>query len=243
MQTKIIKSKIKLFLSKAKLASLSFAAAVVARGVLLPARVSATVVQEDFAYLSGGFVVQDNGGIGWLNGWSDNSARPGFASPSLMPYTVVNNGYAIVETNGAGYLWNGYGGQTPPINGYRGGMRAIETTAPMSNTVWFSFLMCISNSASGALVGFRSSNPYGSGSEYVPSTGYNIGVSNTTLVRTLGTTMVRTTNNTLALQTVHLVLGSIVFNASGNAQLQLWADPPDLTDLQPAQFSETAFNP
>ena len=200
------------------------------------------LLAEDFNYAAGNFgATAYNGGTGWAGKWSGTSGSSLVSAANSLAYSA--GGYSITQSNVSGSF---YGGNTA----YRGGVRyPVFGGAP--GDVWFSSLMLASNSASQAYIGFNSANTNTAGStsmNYMPSTTYSVGISNSTLVVAYGassagvwSSFTATTNNNLTQGSPHLILGHITFT-SANSTVSIWADPPDLTHLGLPQWSETAHN-
>ena len=214
-------------------------------GALLFATLSAQAnyLAEDFAYSGGSGFASLNGGLDWNGAWQQDTTHATVSGSSLAYST---GGYSITQTNGA---HSAYFNLASP---YRGVMR-YPVTNP-TNSVWFSTLMICSNSTSAVYLGFDGLNTNGSSGsslfDYLPSTTYSIGISNSTLVvgengnsSATWSPFTYTTNNALTQGNVHLVIGCITFQSYGNLDsVQVWADPPDLTHLGAPQFQESAYD-
>ena len=202
-----------------------------------------TLLAEDFNYASGSLVGSSyNGGTGWAGPWSGTTARALVSGANSLTYSAGH--YGITQSNVSGSLYCDF-------TGYRGGLR--YAAIPASGEVWFSALMIASNSTAQAYLGFNSANTNTAtpSANYMPSTTYNVGISNNTLVVDYGTDtggnftgFTATTNNTLTQGSTHLILGRLTFQPSGNTTIALWADPANLNNLNVGapQWTQTAYN-
>lgn len=181
-----------------------------------------------------------NAGTGWDGNWVSGSAYT-HVNSGTSSLSYAEGGYNVSQTNGSGIFYADY-------SDYRGGARSAAT--PLTNVVWFSALMRLTNAMSQAYLGFNTINTGGTPLyAYYPSSQYSIGISNTTLVVGYGNNAVAfanfyaTTNSGLALGTTHLILGRVTLLNNGAAdRLEVWADPPDLAHLGDPQWQQTGLD-
>jgi len=201
----------------------------------------ATTLSEDFDYNTAWASLNGlNGGSGFSGGWLASGTS--YSVVGGINLTYSNGGYAIVQTNSNSFSFCG------ALNGvYRGATRFPST--PLTNIVWFSAVVVANpqTPSEQAFVGFNSSGTNASHSPYAyqPSDGYNIGISNDTLVvlETSAQKFIATTNSGLTPGATHVILGCLTFQAYGAKDaLQIWADPADFTHLGAPQWQEVALD-
>jgi len=225
---------------KSKFAAWAFP--LLAASVLISDVSRGTTLMEDFDYpVGGGYgnaLNGRNGGSGFSDVWW--AAGTSYATINANSLAYSGGGYAVVQSgsNGNGSFCGTYSG------GYRGGTRSC---LPLTNVIWFSALMAVNGTGDKAFLGFNNTSTNGVNT-YAgnPSSAYNVGIYDSTLVvtKTVSQTLITTTNNGLTIGSTHLILGRLTFQAYGSPYeaLQIWADPADVTHLDNPQWQEVALD-
>lgn len=193
----------------------ALSAAVVAVALSVQSVASATVVTDDFSYTGtapiplGG----QNGGTGWGGAWSSGSSSIYVHDTGNLGYSA--GGYSITQS-GTGTVYNN-------VSGYREHSRV--PAANLTGTVWFSILAENPASAYHAGIGLNQANPNDQ-----TQANFAVEISGSSLTVWYNGTSNRI-GGVLAVSRVHLLLGRITFQNSGNNdRLDVWADPVSIAN-------------
>ncbi len=147
-----------------------------------------------------------NGGSGWSTAWAGNTSAPIYEPGTQLTYTAT--GYSASD--------NESGSNDGAIKGGASDVSfASRQVSSMDGTVWLSML--VSGLKSSATVGFSSSG--------ANNTWLRAEAAQLRWRQPSGTITNYAIGSTLSESGTHLLLGRIVFNATGNETVHWWIDP------------------
>ncbi len=185
------------------------------------------LVVEDFEFYANGQLGCNAGGSGFKNSWTTNAVPVNVTNTINLQFDAL--GYEVTCL-GTGLLTGSHNKGTLV-------RRAFAASIPGTSagrTTWFTTLI---RATSGGRIGWHFN---AIGSERTSAIAGFLAVGND--FRKLVNGVLTTTGKVLSVNTTHLILGSVLLKDTGEATINYWIDPADLTSTNTLSLPDVTFN-